>query len=396
MATRVGVGRSRSRDSRAAGREIAAQAIEPLEGRAPEMVLVFCTAGHDPNALVQSVREATGRAPLVGCSAEGIISRHGSEEHSHAAIAAAIASDDVTLDAFFAPGFADDSAACARALARDIRARGVDGRVLVLFPDGISGNCRELLATLEAELPGLPTTIGGTAGDTLAFERTWQFRDDLVASGGVAALLVGGDVSPEVVVTHGCRLIGAERCVTRTDGGFVCEIDGEPAWDFFKSYLPDGAESLEAMHVAHLLLAERLPSSDASFGEFTVRVPIKLDPKRRALYFAAGIPEGARVQVAIRDAHAVCERAVEAATRIATRRPGEKPFLVLQLDCAGRGTLLFGEATTSQLIEPVQRIFDGDVPWIGLHTYGEIAPVAGETRFHNYTAVLCALYARPR
>ena len=31
--------------------------------------------------------------------------------------------------------------------------------------------------------------------------------------------------------------------------------------------------------------------------------------------------------------------------------------------------------------------------WIGLHTYGEIGPVAGRTWFHNYTAVLCALYA---
>jgi hypothetical protein len=397
MGTRVGIGRSLSRDSRAAGRELAEQALARLEDRAPSIVLLFSTMGYDQQALVEALWEATGRAPLVGCSAEGILSRHGSEEHSHAAVAAAIASDDVIFDRFFAPGFAEDSAACARSLARAIResGRAATGGLLVVFADGISGNCRALIATLEAELPEGLTIIGGAAGDTLTFEKTCQFRDDLVASGGVSALLVQGGLSAEIAVTHGCRLIGAERQVTRTEGEFVCEIDGEPAWDFFKSFLPDGADSLEAMHVAHLLLAERLPTADPTFADFTVRVPIKLDPTRRALYFAAGISTGARVQLAIRDADAVCDRAIAAAKRMVERRSDERPFLVLQLDCAGRGALLFGGAATSRLIAPVQEVFGSDVPWIGLHTYGEIAPVAGKTIFHNYTAVLCALYPRP-
>jgi hypothetical protein len=370
------------------------QALAPLEGRAPSVVLLFSTMGHDQEALVEALRESTGGAPLIGCSAEGVISRHGSEEHSHAAVAAAIASEDVTFDTFLVPGFADDSAACGATLAREVRACGREGAILIVFTDGVSGNCRELLGALEEGLPG-HVILGGAAGDTLTFERTCQFRDDRVASGSVAALLVGGAVAPEIAVTHGCRLIGTERHVTRTDGGFVCEIDGEPAWDFFRSYLPDGAESLEAMHVAHLLLAERVPTPDAGFGDFTVRVPIKLDRASRALYFAAGISSGTRVQLALRDATAVCERAIAAAQGIVARRAGERPFLVLQLDCAGRGALLFGDATSSRLVDPLRATFGDDVPWVGLHTYGEIAPVGGKTYFHNYTAVFCALYARP-
>lgn len=394
MATRIGIGRSRSRDSRAAGAEIGKQAVAALEGRAPSIVLLFAAMGHDQSALVRSVREATGGSPLVGCSAEGTISRQGSEEQSHAAVAAAIASDDVTFDHFLVPGFGEDSAGSARALAKEVRASGRKG-LLVVFPDGISGNCRELITTLEAELPDGYVIIGGTAGDTFTFERTCQFRDDVVASGSVSALLIGGAVEPEIAITHGCRLIGTQRRVTRTDGGWVCEIDGEPAWDFFKGYLPDGADTLEAMHVAHLLLTERVTTPDPHFGDFTVRVPIKLDPARRALYFAAGIATGTPVQLAIRDPDAVCERAVAAAKRLVERRPGETPLLLLQLDCAGRGAVLFGDAT-AQLIAPMQAAVGADVPWIGLHTYGEIAPVGGQTYFHNYTAVLCALYpSRP-
>lgn len=393
MVTRVGIGRSRSRESRAAGLEIGKQAISSLEGRVPTVVLLFSTMGHDQPALVRAVREATHGAPLVGCSGEGTISRSGSEEHSHAAVAAAIASDDVTFERFFAPGFAEDTVACATKLARDVRACGRGRGLLILFPDGVTGNCRELVRTLENELSSNYTIIGGTAGDTLSFAKTCQFHDDLVSSGGVSALLVDGAVLPEVAVTHGCRLIGTERQVTRTDGGFVCEIDGQPAWDFFKSYLPEGADSLEAMYTAHLLLAERVETPDPEFGDFTVRIPVKLDRATRSLYFAAGIATGTRVQVAIRDAQAVRARAISAAQKIVDRRPGQRPFLVLQLDCVGRGALLFGDETSSQLIEPVQEVFGDDVPWIGLHTFGEIAPVGGKPYFHNYTAVLCAFYS---
>ena len=34
------------------------------------------------------------------------------------------------------------------------------------------------------------------------------------------------------------------------------------------------------------------------------------------------------------------------------------------------------------------------VPWIGFHTYGEIAELGGQPYYHNYTVVLCALYER--
>ncbi len=33
-----------------------------------------------------------------------------------------------------------------------------------------------------------------------------------------------------------------------------------------------------------------------------------------------------------------------------------------------------------------------ETPWIGFHTFGEIAPIAGETFYHNFTVALCALY----
>lgn len=393
MSTRVGVGRSKNRSSVHAGAEAAREALAPLEGRPPSVVLVFATAGHDQEAILRGVRAITGEAPLVGCSGEGVITRHGSDEESHAVAVSTIASDELRFETFFVPGFVDDSRACGRALVEQIRERDAKGSLLLVFPDGIGGNCRELVEALEEGLPRETAIAGGTAGDLLAFERTWQYHGDRVATGGLSALLIGGSVRAELLVTHGCDLVGTERVVTRASGGFVEEIDDEPAWSFFKAYLDEGADTLETMHLNHLLLAERIGGREEGIDDFTVRVPVKLEAERGALYFAAGIREGTRVQLARRNPDKVCVRAIEGARRIVARSGGARPALVLDLECAGRGALLFGPSTTERLIAPVRAAFgDEDVPWIGLHTYGEIGRVAGRTWFHNYTAVLCALY----
>ena len=42
----------------------------------------------------------------------------------------------------------------------------------------------------------------------------------------------------------------------------------------------------------------------------------------------------------------------------------------------------------------VQEALGRDLPWIGFHTYGEIAQLAGNAYYHNYTVVLLALYDR--
>lgn len=230
MAGCAGVGRSRNRNSAEAGREAARAAFAPLEGRAPAAVLVFGTAGHDQGALLRGVAEISGEAPVVGCSAEGVITQHGSEEASHAVAVSAIAGDELVARTFFVPGFSADAAASGRALVDQIVASGVRGRLLVLFPDGIAGNCTELIHAIEAAMPYSILIVGGTAGDLLTFQKTFQYHGVSAASGGVSALLLGGDVVAEIEVTHGCDLVGTERVVTSADAGFVREIDGQSAW----------------------------------------------------------------------------------------------------------------------------------------------------------------------
>jgi hypothetical protein len=71
MATKAGVGMSRHHDPSIAGREAAEQALEKAGVDRPDFVVMFGSIGYDQRSLVRAVREATGGAPLTGCSAEG-------------------------------------------------------------------------------------------------------------------------------------------------------------------------------------------------------------------------------------------------------------------------------------------------------------------------------------
>jgi hypothetical protein len=73
MATKAGVGMSYHHNPNVAGREAAEQAPQKAGVSKPDFVFVFGSIGYDQQSLLRAVREATGGAPLTGCSAEGTI-----------------------------------------------------------------------------------------------------------------------------------------------------------------------------------------------------------------------------------------------------------------------------------------------------------------------------------
>jgi hypothetical protein len=398
MATRAAVAKSDNRNATRAGHEVATAALAQLGGRA-DLVLVYATAGYEQPALLASIRAVVGDTPLAGCSGEGVISQDGSDERAHAVVAMAIASDAATFDTFSVEGLAKEPRAAGEALGKKVRERSGErhGRCLLVFPDGITGNTTVLLHALEDAL-GMPLVIaGGTAGDLANFERTFQYHDGRVLSDAVSAVLVGGDVDIETTVSHGCEPIGSVRTVTKSDGGTVYEIDGRSAWSVFKEYLDPESVDLSAADSVHLAFGEQLPQTAAEgYGRWVMRTPFRLDKESGALFFPGSLAQGAKIQMTRRDPDRIRASALASARELAARRPGERPSIVLHFDCAGRGRIIFGERASEYAITPMQEVLGRDLPWIGFHTYGEIAQLGGSAYYHNYTVVLVALYDRER
>lgn len=395
MATTSGIGRSSRRDPQAAARELSEQVLEALAGRAPDFLLLFATARYDQATLTAAVADAFPGVPLSGCSGEGIIAGPVSDESEYAVALLAVQSDSLRFIPFLVEGYAAEPAAAGRRLAADLaKDLTPDAVALLLFPDGLLGNCAELLEELGRVLPATLPVVGGTAGDALTFEGTYQYLGGRAVSGGVAAVLIRGRGGLEIAVSHGCVPIGLEHNVTRVGQGWMQEIDGRPAWSVFREYLEGNPDELNTEGALHLSVGESLPAGlEGEYEDFVIRTPLGLDKESGALFFpGGGIPDGRAIRLTRRDPARVCESARACARKIANRRPGRAPAIVLQFDCAGRGHQLFGSAVSEQLVKPLQQELGVTVPWIGFHTYGEIAPIGGRTFYHNFTVALCALY----
>lgn len=391
LSTRASVGSSSARDPGEAAAEIAAAiANSQALGGPPDVLVAFATAAHDQELFLKALGQAFPTARRTGCSGEGVIVREGTFETDYYAAVLALRSPTVGFVPFLFDSYGTDSASAGGDLATLI-GETPDVFGVLVFPDGLLGNCTEFLETLDRETGPEPVVVGGTSGDGMRMERTWQYLDDRATTGAVAGLILTGPGRVAWAVSHGCTPIGLERTVTDAADGWVREIDGQPAWDVFKEYLPGDPQALNAEGIIHLCVGLPLDGRAVDeYGDFRIVTPMSLDPDTGALYFpGGGIESGARIRLTRRDERAIRDSASDCARRVS--ETGD-PAFVLQFDCAGRGHALFGARAADEMVRPLQAKFDSSVPWIGFHTYGEIAPIAGSRCYHNYTVVLCGVH----
>lgn len=395
LTTRAATGRSLDDRSDIAGTEAAEAALAALGDAEPKLAVVFASADHEHADLLDSVRNVLPNVPIVGCSGEGIIVANDSTEALSAAAVMLIASERIRFETFLIENYADDPSGAGARLASLVNERIDDARCLCVLPDGLLGNCTALLDSLHKGLSRYVPVVGGAAADAMTFQRTFQYFDTQVVSGGLVAFLVSGDVDVEVAVSHGCTPIGLERQVTSSDAGWIREIDNQPAWTVFKEYLAEDSEDLNADGIVHLCIGEPLRDAGESYDPYVIRTPLQLDKETGALFFpGGGLTEGSAVQLTRRDAEKIRQSARECATGLRESHGGRTPDLVLQFDCAGRGRILWGACAAGEIVEPLRQSLGATTPWIGFHTYGEIAPIAGRPYYHNYTVALCAIYER--
>lgn len=379
---------STRRDARGAGREAATTACAGLS-RAPDFLLVFGTSGYTPGEMLAGVREVCD-APLAGCSGEGVIAGDHSSERPRAVAVLAVCSDTLRFEAHLLPEYGRDSAGAGATLAEALRGRG-DLAGLLVFPDGLMGDCERFLGALHEGLPeaARAVVVGGAAGDAMELRETSQYRDAVALQGGLSAVAIFGPARLAVEVSHGCEAVGGPLRITRAEGPWLREIDGRPALSVFEDYLAGGADALTEEGIAHLGLGEVSPEAPDVLE--VIHTPHRFDRATGSMGFPGGGLSPGPVRMVRRDADAVRSSTVQCAQRLRDALGAQRPAFVLQFDCAGRGQTLFGPETSDAIVRPLRETLGGDAPWVGFHSYGEIAPVRGRARYHNYTVALCAL-----
>lgn len=391
MALSVGVGASGEKDPAKAISQAYTQAVEPLGGSAPSLILCFASATTYPQEqLVAALKEKAQASARIGCSTSGEITTFGSTDHSVALMA--IHSDSMKFVCGAGHNIAADAREAGRTMARDIEQKGAGkpGACLML-PDGLAGNGADIVRGVLDVFGADFRLAGGSAGDDYEFKKTYQYFGDTVFSGSVVGVGMYGTFSYGIGVRHGWVPIGNPRIATKSKGNILYELDSKPAIQMYEERFGEQTIVSTTEPFAKMAITYPLGIIAPNKDGFLIRDPITVDAQG-AITCAAEIPEGAEVYLMIGGQSEAIEAAKDAATQALTQlgnKPAKAAFL---FNCIARKKLLMQKK--QQEIEKIQDIIGRDVPLIGFYTYGEQAPLGSEIvtcSFHNETDVLFLL-----
>jgi hypothetical protein len=405
MATKAGVGMSRHHNPNVAGREAAEQALQKADVEKPNFVFMFASIGFDQHTLLRTVRETTGGARISGCSVEGTIAAEDADESNFCVVVTAISSDELHWTNGLATGLSADSRAVGQRVAQELLPYlSADTIGLFVFPDGMSAifdtfftaNFDNFLAGLEGSLPSdrfLPLWGGGAGNNFDAGAPTYQYCDDEVVSDGVAYALLSGKAQAGWAMSHSLIPIGGARTVTRCKGNVIYEIDGKPAAEVLKEYLPEQALAKDEDWLPYsvsLALCFRAPSYIKD-EEHVVRGIPAVKMADGSITVQTEVSDGTSIWFSSRDKEKVATGLDRMAAQIKEQLGGEQPKLVFQFDCATRGKMMFREHEKLQLLKGFRQSVGPEVPWAGLYAFGEIGPVEEHNHRNLYTSVVLAL-----
>lgn len=389
----IGVGKSILGEPIAAATEATQIALSKLKGEKPTFALIFATTGYDQNNLMQGITQQLGNIPMSGCSGEGIITPDGSAEGSCVLAIMLFAGPELKINNFLAVGLQAGSYKCGEEIATNINncCSATKGN-LMIFLDSMTANVTQVLQAFEKNIAWKPLIVGGTAGDMMKFQKTYQYHNGKVYTDAIAAVLLPNEYPMDWLVSHGCEEIGLEQTVTQSDKNSIVQIDGQPAWETFRQYLPGNPDTFKAEDAFHLCLGEVHKCDDTSGAQLIIRMPVGLDTTTGAVRFSVEIPCGSPIHLTRRDPGTIAENVLHEFKLLLERNKNKKILAIFQYDCAGRGKVIYGETINNTLFKPLQKMVDASIPWIGFHTYGEIAPIGNKIFFHNFTAVIAVLF----
>jgi hypothetical protein len=397
MITTAGVGTSHHHNPNVAGREAAEQALKEAGLNRPEFVFMFASIGYDQRSLLRAVRESTGGAPLTGCSAEGTIDGDDADESNFSVVVTVISSEELQWTNGLAKGLNADSRAVGQRVAEDLVPHLSSETIgLFVFPDGLNLTLYDFFAGLEENLPSerfLPLW-GGGAGNNFSVETpTYQYCDDEVVSNGVSYALLSGEAQVSWAISHGLIPLGGARTVTRSQGNVIYEINGKPAVEVLKEYLPEHAliEDRDWMPYAISLALIFEAPSYMKDEEYVVRGVPGVRMADGSITVQSEVKEGTSVWFSSQDKEKISTRFDQMAGQIKEQLGDEKPKLVFQFECSTRGKLLFREQEKQEIFRRFRQSVSLDAPWAGFYTIGEIGPVEEHNDRHFYTSVVLAL-----
>lgn len=204
---------------------------------APDMVFVFCSTKQNASDTSAALAARFPNSPIAGCTTAGELL--GGEHSNESLVVAALYDTPLRWAVRLVEGVKDLDQARADEAVNDLFAQlGVEREAFeaddyfsLLMIDGLSMSEERVSAMLAEALDGIPLA-GGSAGDDLAFGRTFVISDrGAMSDAAIVVLAAKGGADVKVLKHQHFVTTPTLLCITKADSQTrtVYEMDGYPA-----------------------------------------------------------------------------------------------------------------------------------------------------------------------
>lgn len=357
--------------------------IMPTRHAAPDLVVMFISYAWSENypEIVSRIRQESGCTTLIGTSSAGVIA--GACCHESA--------PGISLLAMWLPG-----AKLTPLYIGDVPERWPWGDAVskdsvsgvILFSDPYHTDAQLTLIGLRESAPGIPM-IGSLAGTGRTDRRSWVILNDSIYTEGAVAVTLEGPYDLLVRVSQGGTPIGEMWTMTNVEHNQIISISNRPAMDVLHDTLREPQN--RSLTVRDLMIGLPMNEYQDEFvrEDFVARGIIDLVTETGAI-LVGGIPrQGQSVQFLKRDPMMASE---DLDQRLKYFQDIDRPIIGgILASCKGRGTSMFGrnDHDASAVAEALP-----DVPFIGLYSLGELAPVRGVPAYNAFAAAFGVIVER--
>lgn len=262
-----------------------------------------------------------------------------------------------------------------------------DVRGIIMFADPYRVDAQNTIIGLRESCPGVPM-IGALASTARPDRKAWVFVNDEIHTSGAAALTLEGPYDLLVQVSQGGTPIGEMWTMTSVDHNRIISISNRPAIDVLRDTL--NLPEPDDLPIRELLVGLPMDEYQDEFSreDFVARGIIGIDED--GAIRVGGIPrQGQSVQFLRRDPKLASE---DLETRLQYLRALNRSVVGgILSSCKGRGAAMFGR--NDHDAHAVSEALP-DVPFIGLYSFGELAPVRGVPAYNAFAAALGVVVER--
>lgn len=385
--TTVAVSHTSLQDAHKAGNYLAAEVLDKLHGKAPDLLIVFASPQYPYQELLSSLEEACTPLLMVGCSSAGEFS--GCKDSNSSVAVLAIKAEDMLFHAALGTGIRTD---VGKALEQIMPAfTGVDHpefpyRNAMVLTDALAGYTDEIIHEITLRTGGTYQLFGGGAADDARFHQTHVFMGNSVHDDAIVVVEMLSKRPMGLGVRHGWEPRGTAFRVTESDGNRVISLNATSPAEVFEAHAELTGQTFKRDDPMPFFLHNVL-GIDTGDG-YKLRVPLSLNADG-SISCAAAVPTGATVRLMVASAASACEAASLASKAALQGLQGARLAGSLLFDCAAT-RLRLGREFGDELAAVSQTL--GSSNFAGCNTYGQIARAEGQfSGFHNCTAIVCAI-----